>query len=94
MWINTYGGPITEIGLAERIGVLTSRQLGRAVPMHHFRHSATTGIALDDPHHVQLIAALLGHSNLRTGERYYNMASTLDAGRRHQEVLRQPRELG
>lgn len=92
LWINTYGGPITQIGLAERIGVLTSRQLGRAVPMHHFRHSAATGMALDDPHHVQLIAALLGHSNLRTGERYYNMASTHDAGHRHQQALRQLRE--
>lgn len=88
LWINTLGQPITEIGLAERVGELTSRRLGRRVPMHHFRHSAATGIALDDPHHVQLIAALLGHSNLHTGERYYNMASTHDAGRRHQETLR------
>ena len=93
LWINTYGGPITEIGLAERVGELTSRQLGRLVPMHHFRHSAATGIALDDPHHVQLIAALLGHSNLRTGERYYNMASTHDAGRRHQQAMRRLREM-
>lgn len=92
LWINTSGEPIRELGLADRIGVLTSRQLGRPVPMHHFRHSAATGMALDDPHHVQLIAALLGHSNLRTGERYYNMASTHDAGHRHQETLRQLRE--
>jgi hypothetical protein len=48
-------------------------------------------MAIDDPHHVQFMAALLSHSNLTTGERY---AFTLDAARRHQKALRRLREAG
>ena len=55
--------------------------------MHLFRHAAATGMALHDPHHVQLLAALLGHSILATSERYYNMATTTEAARNYQYQL-------
>lgn len=88
LWTNAQGAPISEMGMAERISVVTARHLGRAMPMHLFRHAAATGMAIDDPHHVQLIAALLGHSTLTTAERYYNMASSLEAGRQYQNTMR------
>ena len=37
------------------------------------------------PHHVGLVAALLGHGRDAVGERYYNLANSLEAGRSYQD---------
>lgn len=94
LWLNVDGSPITAEGLAERIAQLTAHHLGRPISMHLFRHAAATSAAVEDPHHVGLIAALLGHARLATGERYYNMAGSIEAARRYQhrlQALRDPR---
>ena len=49
--------------------------------------TAATSIAIEDPHHVTLIAALLGHARLATSERYYNMATTLEAAASYHRQL-------
>jgi integrase/recombinase XerD len=87
-WLTAAGRPLSGGTLAERIGVLTARRLGRPVAMHHFRHAAATGMALHDPHHVRLVAALLGHRTLAASERYYNLATSLEAAGSYQRQLR------
>ena len=59
-----------------------------AVNPHLFRHCAATSIAIEDPKHVMIIKSALAHRSLATGEKYYNLAGSNDANRRHQGVLR------
>jgi site-specific recombinase XerD len=88
LWLTAAGRPLSGAKLAERVGRLTARRLGRPVAMHHFRHAAATGMALHDPHHVRLVAALLGHRSLAASERYYNLATSLEAAGSYQRQLR------
>lgn len=87
LWLNADGMPLTDVGMSERIAKVTVQQLGRPVNMHLFGHAAATSMAIDDPHYVQLITALLGHTRLGTSERYYNVAGSLEAARSYQDKL-------
>ncbi|MDA8252036.1 MAG: hypothetical protein M0Z28_23125, partial [Rhodospirillales bacterium] len=60
---------------------------GERLTPHRFRDSAATFIAEEQPEHVQIIAALLGHATLRTSEMHYNQAGMLSAHRRYLEAL-------
>ena len=83
LWVSSRGTPLVK--LADRIERFTAERFARRVPMHHFRHAAATSMAMDDPHHVGLIAALLGHGRDAVSERYYNLASSLEVGRSYQD---------
>jgi integrase len=94
LWVNPFGRPMSLEGLAERVAARTRQHFGRPISMHLFRHAAATSMAIDDPHHVALIAALLGHARLATSERFYNMATSLDAARSYQAALERFRFTG
>jgi integrase len=63
-------------------------EFGAAINPHLFRDCAATWIAIYGPQHVQIIAAILGHSTLETSERYYNQAQGLEAGRRYHGTIK------
>ena len=65
--------------------------MGVPISPHLFRDCAATTIAIDDPEHVLTIAPLLGHTTLKTSEKHYNHARSLDASRRFQAVMREVR---
>jgi integrase/recombinase XerD len=67
--------------------MLTKRMVGVPISPHLFRDCAATTIATDDPEHVLTIAPLLGHTTLKTSEKHYNHARSLDASRRYQAVM-------
>jgi integrase len=54
---------------------------------HLFRDCVATEIAIHDPEHVQMIRPILGHATLATSERHYNLAGSLEAGRRYQGTI-------
>jgi integrase len=54
---------------------------------HAFRHCDATTIATHAPDQVHLIAPNLGHTDKRTGDKYYDMSTSLEAGRGHEEVM-------
>ena len=85
LWVSSRGTPLVK--LADRIEQFTAQRFTRRVPMHHFRHAAATSMALDDPHHASLIAALLGHGRIDVSEENYNLATPLEAGRAYQQGL-------
>lgn len=87
LWINAQGTPISDMGIAERIETCTQREIGRPVSMHLFRHAAATSMAIEDPHHVNQIAALLGHARIGTSERHYNMATAMESASNYQRLL-------
>ena len=69
----------------------TKARLGVALTPHRFRNAAFTSIALDDPAHVTIGVALLGHARIETGEWHYNLARTDSAVRSHYEVVKATR---
>lgn len=92
LWISDQGKPISVAQVRERIKMRTQSRFGFAINPHSFRHIAATSIASQDPEHVGIIRPVLGHASLRSGETFYNRASSLQASRRHQDVIQQFRD--
>ena len=87
LWVTRYGRPMPFNAVGMRIPKVTQRYLGVRLSAHLFRHCAATSVATEDPRHVRIIPAILFHSTGITGERYYNRATMLEAGRRHAALL-------
>ena len=85
---------MTEIAIYFRIRIRTQIRFGRSINPHLFRDSAATSIAIEDPENVHIVRSILGHTTLRSGERYYIHAQTLEASRHYQRrILELRREL-
>jgi integrase/recombinase XerD len=84
LWLSQQGTALAEVAISGRFKKLTQDRIGRTVTMHRFRDTAATTIAIEDPEHVYITRCLLGHTTLRTSERYYNHATSLQAARRYQ----------
>ncbi len=69
--------------VGKRIVKVTTREIGRPICPHLFRHCAATSIAEISPELARIIRPLLAHTRNTTSERYYNRASVLQASRRH-----------
>jgi integrase/recombinase XerD len=91
LWISQDGGVFTAGGMAQAIERLTKAAFGVEINPHLFRDCAATTIAIHDPGHVQIIAAILGHASGATSERHYNQAGSLEAGRQYHAVLAETR---
>jgi integrase len=87
LWISEVGTALEVGALGRRISHHTSDAFGATVPAHWFRDAAATSIAIEDPVHVRDAHHVLGHADLKTTERYYNQARSLEASRRHQALL-------
>ncbi len=87
LWVTRYGRVMLLNAVGMRIPKVTQRYLGVRLSAHLFRHCAATSVATEDPRHVRIIPAILFHSTGITGERYYNRATMLEAGRRHAALL-------
>jgi integrase/recombinase XerD len=91
LWVSRDGGPLGDAGIAQLIEKETKAAFGQSINPHLFRDCAATTIAIDDPEHAHVIAAILGHSSMTTSERHYNQARTVDAGRQYHVVLAETR---
>lgn len=87
LWISDHGVALVAKQMSHRICERTRKRFGHTVNPHLFRDCAATSIAVEDPQHVGIIPVILGHARPETGERSYNQAGGLEAGRRHQAVL-------
>lgn len=54
---------------------------------HLFRSCAATSVAIRAPGSVDIISVILTHSSPMPGERYYNLANSLEASRAHNAML-------
>ena len=87
LWVGEGGSVLETRRIAARICRRTEERFGRSIPPHLFRDAAATSIAEQDPEHVQMIRAILGHASLATAESHYNHAGSLEAARRLQHVV-------
>jgi integrase/recombinase XerD len=86
-WVSSNGTAMTARQLSKRIVDRTREVFGKSVNPHLFRDIVATTIATEDPEHVDMILSILGHRSLKTSEKHYNHAKSLDASRRYQEAL-------
>ena len=87
LWISIQGKAMAGTTIYGRIIALTKARFGHAVNPHLFRDSAATSVATEDPSHVYIVKNVLGHSTLKTAERYYMHAQAVDAAQRHQKLV-------
>jgi len=94
LWVSMHGSKMNQDVLYRHIYERTKERFGEPVNPHLFRDAAATSIAIEDPDHVGIITAILGHSNTKTAETYYNQATSLEAARRHQAVIQHFKQAG
>lgn len=87
LWLSFRGRPLTAKQVGRLVSRTTQRELGNAINPHLFRKLIPTELAINDPEHVGIAQAVLGHADYRTTERAYNLARALDAARRYQQLL-------
>jgi len=92
LWVSRHGGKLPDDGIYRHISDRTRKHFGQSINPHLFRDCAATSVAIEDPDHVGIVAAILGHSTMRTAETYYNQATSLQAARNHQDVIQSLRK--
>jgi hypothetical protein len=55
--------------------------------LHDFRRAAPTFLAMDAPEKIGLVPGILQHANAETGDRYYNLARSSAASKRHVQAV-------
>jgi integrase/recombinase XerD len=88
LWLSVRGKPTSGDQITRLIGRRTKRDLGRELCPLLLRKLPPTELAINDPEHVGIAQALLGHADYRMTERAYNLGRAIDAARRHHDVLR------
>ena len=88
LWVSAHGSKLSPHRIEYLIGMRTRARFGHSVNPHLFRDAAATSIAIQDPDHVGIVTAILGHSTFRTSERYYNQATSLEAARHYQAAIK------
>ena len=83
LWVDRVGKPMRENTLRDTIKSYTAAEFGEPLWPHLFRDCLLTSVATDRPDLMGISARLLGHTTLKTGEKHYNQACTLDASRRY-----------
>jgi integrase/recombinase XerD len=92
LWVDRYGAPMREATLRSLIERYTRNEFGTAIWPHLFRDCLLTSVAVDHPDLMTISATLLGHVRLDTGQKHYNQACMLDAGRRYAASISELRE--
>jgi integrase len=87
LWISTRSTPMVDNTVYYRVTHTTKRLIGKPINPHLFRDCVATFIAEQIPEEVEIIARILGHATLATGEEHYNHAGMLSAQARCLEAL-------
>jgi integrase/recombinase XerD len=91
LWLDQHGRPLSGELLAHFVAKNTKKRFGFRIGPHHFRRCCATSIAVEDPKHIGVAMAILGHSP-SINERHYNKATGLEAGRSFTRSLRKMRK--
>ena len=87
LWISKHGSHCSEDTFENVVRKRTGADGRLPMSPHLFRSCGATSVAINTPAYVDIIPAVLTHSSHRTGERYYNLASSLEASRAHSALL-------
>jgi integrase/recombinase XerD len=87
LWISRWATSLSSNSIRHQLKQRTGDAFGKAITPHLFRDCAATSIAIDDPEHVRVAAAVLGHHCLSTTQKYYDQSRMLTAGRHYQSTV-------
>ena len=82
LWLTYQGTALTDHAIYCRIVYVTKKWFGISINPHLFRDCAATTMSSVSVEDALASAALLGHRNFATTEKYYIRANQLDASRR------------
>jgi hypothetical protein len=91
VWIAWGGRGMSSGSFSHRLRMITSEELGKAIPPHFVRDCVMTSLADEDPKHVWLSMSLLHHADPRIAEKHYNLASDSSAVKHYQASIGQLR---
>jgi integrase/recombinase XerD len=83
LWVSRDATPLCGSTLAHHIKRHTRAAFGAHINPHWFRDCTATDVAINHPEQIGLVPPLLGHTDMKTSEQHYNLAGTLEAGRRY-----------
>jgi len=92
LWLGAEGEPMTGKSISRKLRQRITLHLGRAMSLHLFRDEATTMLAVEASADIGIAGDVLGHTDPKTSERYYNQARGLEASRRYHELLNELRD--
>jgi integrase/recombinase XerD len=81
-WASHHGSPLCGQQLYEIVRARTLAKFGKAMSLHDFRRAAATYLAMDAPDKIGLIPGVLQHVKPEVSEQHYNLARSMQAGRR------------
>jgi integrase/recombinase XerD len=81
-WASYHGGPLGGGRLNDIVRSRTITKFGKAMSLHDFRRAAATFLAMDAPEKIGLIPGVLQHVKPEVSEQHYNLARSMQAGRR------------
>ena len=87
LWLTYQGEPLDASSVNWRFMLTSKRLIGVHINPHLLRDCAATSLSTVSPAAALAAAALLGHSNFATTERYYIRANQLEAGRQLNSML-------
>ncbi len=94
LWISKQGTQMTTSAIAFQIKDRTRTEFGRPINPHSFRHLAATTKADAEPENITDLQSMLGHSSMRSSEKFYNQSKMLDSGLRYQATIEDIRKRG
>jgi hypothetical protein len=81
-WASLGGGPLSEDRFYQFVRARLTARFGKAMGVHDFRRAASTFLAMDAPEKIGLIPGVLQHGSPEVSERHYNLARSMQAGKR------------
>jgi integrase/recombinase XerD len=81
-WASYDGRRLLGGRLYDIVRARTLSKFGKAMSLHDFRRSAATFLAMDAPEKIGLIPRVLQHVSPDVSEQHYNLARSMQAGRR------------
>lgn len=87
MWPSQYGGAMSYVGVQRLVADTTTRELGKTLRPHMFRHCVPYTIANIDGAQINLASSLLQHTDPRITEKHYNLARSVESTRAFEEIV-------
>ncbi len=88
LWPPLKGGSLRGGQIYSMARRRTAEEFGSAMGLHDFRRAAATFLAMEAPEKVGLTPGILQHASPEIGDRYYNLARSIKASRRHGGTIR------
>lgn len=87
LWASYLGGRLSAGGIYDMVRRCLRERFGKECGLHDFRRAAATFLAIDAPEKIGLIPGVLQHTCPDVGDKHYNLARSMNAARRHSQMI-------